>query len=261
MKTKVLDGKCVAITRPRGQENVLADLLSTLGAAVLACPLIRIVPNLQADHLAQIITGIPGFDWVCFTSANGVNLVLELAKERNLVDRFRETKIACIGPATRSALESWGLKAEFIPDSFRAEGLLDSFSKIDIQGKKFLLLRARGSREILAEGLLMNGAVPVVDVPVYAAVDDEEGIDELAAAIRGNGVDCVTLTSPSTVRSFKRVVEMMGRAAFRKKEIALASIGPVTSSALRRIRLAPDIEAETFTAEGLAHAIQAYYGR
>lgn len=258
MSSKALDGKRIAVTRPEGQEEWLASRLSELGAVVYSFPLISIQPCYLEDALLSVIQKIKTFDWVCFTSANGVNLVMRFAKEKNQLEHFRNVRVACIGLATQAALEGWGFQASLIPEIFQAEGLLASFQKAGIRNKKFLLLRAKGARDILREALTAGGG-EVLEFPVYEATPHARGIEGLKESIADGKLDCITFTSSSTVQSFKKVLDQFEGDEVSRKKIRLASIGPITSESLRAIGLSPHIEAKIFSAEGLASAIEAFY--
>lgn len=255
----LLAGKTIVVTRPQGQEASLVDSLKKEGAEVVPCPLILISPCYNPQELRSALERISGFDWVCFTSANGVQLVLEFAEKEKLLSGFNHARMACIGEATQKTLESLGFRASLVPDVYQAEGLVQSFLKQGVQGKKILLLRAKGSREILRTELEAGGA-EVEEIYIYEAFPDAAGIGKLKEIISHGKVDCITFTSSSTVHAFEAI---SGEPQWKKisSKVALASIGPITSDSLKTLGLSPNIEAKKFTSQGLVQAITAFYAK
>lgn len=254
-----LAGKRIAVTRPGDQGGSFADLLSERGASVLSTPLIKIVPTFDPEALREVLAAARRFDWICFTSANGVRIAMDFAERNNLSAGIREVPVACIGPATAKALKARGVEASLIPETYQAEGLLDVFKKQRLHGKKFLLLRAAGARAILREDLAAQGAL-VTEMPIYESVPDRGGMDLLGRALRNGEIDCVTFTSSSTVRAFSGLLQE-SRIDLDKKKTILSSIGPVTSATLAESGLWVDVEAAVSTTEGLTNALEDFYGK
>jgi len=215
--------------------------------------MISIVPSFDEAELDAALR--LRYDWICFTSANGVAIALDFARKRNLESVFREVRLAAIGTATADALSAVGLKAALVPEMFQAEGLIDALRKVGVTGKRFLLLRAKQARAILREALQQSGGT-VTEISIYNAVVDLDGANQLKALLQGRLVDCVTFTSSSTVSAFSRMrIEKL-----REQGITLASIGPITSASLREQGLWVDVEAKRFTTEGLVEALDAFFG-
>lgn len=255
-----LSGIRIAVTRPEQDGKGFAETLSASGAEVLVTPLIAIRSCYNPEALAAVLRRATEYDWVVFTSANGVKQVFRFAEEQRLRAGLQEGRFACIGPATAKALRRWGVEADLVPEVYQAEGLLASFREKTVEGKRFLLLRARGARGILREVLLGEGAAEVKELAIYEAAAERSGMNALRSALDQRVVNCVTFTSASTVRAFARVLDEIPAFQLKESGVRLASIGPVTSDELRAHKLRVDIEAARSTTEGLARALEEYYG-
>ncbi len=194
------------------------------------------------------IERISDYDWIVFSSTNGVKRLLErmLARGRRL-DQLAGVKLAAIGPGTAAELARYGLKADVIPAEYRAESLAEALCP-HAAGKRFLLARASRGREVLAEQLAAAGGI-VEQVVVYTSADVETADPAVAAALASERIDWVTVTSSSIARA---IVGLFGEQLRRTR---LASISPVTSQTLREIGYPPAVEAKEYTMAGLVEAI------
>lgn len=239
-ETQPLRGKHVVVTRAREQAGPFADLLRRLGAEVVELPAIQLV----AQEFAPV--EITVYDWLIFTSANGVRFFFETqGRPVNLL-----AKIAVVGPATAAALRDFGLTAEIIADEHVAEGLLDALSGVDLTGKNILLPLAVSTRDVLPRELAARGA-NVVTLPVYRNVPPE-GLEQAAQALFAaeSKPDWITFMSPSAV---KNILAAAGHGAL--SGVKVASIGGVTSETIRKHGLTVSAEADPSTAEALAQAM------
>ena len=234
-----LAGITVAVTRARAQASSLATRLQALGSAVVQAPAIRIVPR---DGPAP---DIGSYDLVCLTSPNGVRLLFERLAEAGLDARsLAGSRVAAIGPGTAAALRQRGVIADVVPKRFVAEGLIEALADVPIE--RALIARAAEAREVLPEALRARGAE--VDVVVlYETVPEPLSPDQLAAV---RGADYITFTSSSTAAFFHQAAGDQGLDGPR-----LASIGPVTSAALREYGREPDVEASRHDIDGLIAAL------
>jgi uroporphyrinogen III methyltransferase/synthase len=250
--SKPLFGKGIVITRPERQADDLANLLISEGAYPIHFPTIKIVPPKDWHKLDAAMEALTSYDWLIFTSANGVQFFFERLREKNKDIRdLKGIKICCIGPATARQIEDRGIKVDLVPEQFIAEGILQSFAAMDLKGRKILLPRAAKARDVLPEGLKKMGAIVDV-VSAYQTVNSGKKKDELAALISGNKVDVITFTSSSTVTNF---VEIMGRDFILPAHIDVACIGPVTEAAAKKAGFKIDIQQEEYTMEGLVHSL------
>jgi uroporphyrinogen III methyltransferase / synthase len=245
-----LFGRRIVVTRARGQAEALSAKLRALGAEALDLPTIEIRPAPDYGPLDRAIARLPEYDWLIFTSANGVRFFLERL-DRSAVDlRALRARLCAIGPATRAALEALHLKVDLMGADYVAEGLLAAFAGHDLQGRRILLPRAAVARDLAPAELARRGAhVDVVEA--YRTAIPEEA-PRLAAAIfqAPRKPHWITFTSSSTVRNFAAVAP-----AGALDGVEAASIGPVTSATARQLGIHVTVEAPVFTTDGLVDAI------
>jgi uroporphyrinogen III methyltransferase/synthase len=255
-----LSGRRVLVTRPREQAAGLAEGLKRRGAEVVEAAVIRIEPPSDKAPLDTAIEHLADYDWIVFTSANGVRSfqgrLQELGKE---LRHLGEPRLAAIGPATAAALEEEGLKVDVVPERFVAEEVFDALRRVGpLEGCRVLLPRADIAREALPD--LLRSAGAHVDVVVaYRTVPVSEELASAMQLISDGGIDVVTFTSGSTVRSFLSGVEGIERRDQLRGKFVSASIGPITSQALREAGFEPVIEAGVYTVDGLIEAIERYF--
>ena len=241
---KILFGKKILVTRARAQASKLSSALKNLGADVIECPTIKIAA--PSDNFAAVdssIKNLRGYDWIIFTSANGVEKFFERLKVHGL-DARALNKVAAIGSATAEKLSTFGIIADVVPKDFVAESLAAALKNL-VADKKILLARAEVAREILPDALKKFGASVEV-VPIYKTVP------ELPAQIDFAALDMITFTSSSTVENFV--------AAYGVPKIPTAAIGPITARTLKNFGATPAVIAEEFTINGLVDAIKKFYG-
>lgn len=243
-----LFGKRVVVTRAAEQAGAAVERLRALGAAAIELPVIAIRPLEDYSVLDEAIRRLPDYDWLIFTSANGVRYFFERLDASARDVRALPARICAIGPATRRALEAFHLKVDLVPEEYVAESLVRAFSSYELGGKRMLLARAETARELLPDELRRLGAS--VDIaPAYRTVMPEDAA-ERARVVFQTKPDWVLLTSSSIVRNLLAVA---GRNAL--EGVKLASIGPVTSAAARQLGLAVAVEAQPYTIDGLVEAI------
>lgn len=250
-------GRTISVTRPREQSAALVERLERLGAEVLEAPAIEIVPEPPAA-LDAALDRLADFDWVLFTSANGVEIFFDRLVARGTdVRGLGAAHLAAIGPATAAALRKRGLRADVVAESFRAETLAAALAP-RVRGRRVLLARAGGARDVLPKALAAAGA-NVADVATYRAT----AVRELPAAVRDalaeGRLDAVTFTSASTLRSFAALLGDGAAASLERTRVAC--IGPVTAAAARSLGIRVDLEAAEYTASGLVDALLEALGR
>lgn len=255
-----LAGCHVLVTRARHQAAGLVEPLEALGAEVLVAPVIDTIEPESWEPADAAIERLAGYDWVVLTSTNAVDRFTGRLAERGVpLEALAERRIAVVGSATAERLTELGITPALVPDDFRAEGLVSCFEGEAMSGARVLVPRAEKAREILPEALRRMGAQVDV-VSVYRTVPATPDPDVVGSLDAGE-VDVVTFTSPSTVRHF---LAWLGSAGLDPERVmatvASASIGPVTSEALRTRGHAVPIEAEVSTAEGLVTAIVMHCG-
>ena len=243
-----LFGQRVLVTRPAEQAGGLIDKLEELGAECLLQPAIRIGPPADWGPLDAALGRLEAYDWIVFSSANGVRAFFErLFSTGRDARAFAKAKIAVIGPGTAEELATHHLVPDLQPAEFRAESLAAGLAA-KVQGKQCLLIRASRGREILPEQLNAAGA-NVEQAVAYWSTDVTEAEPEVAAALVAGHVDWVTVTSSAIARA---LAALFGDDLRRAK---LASISPITSATLREIGHEPAVEAKEYTMEGMIRAI------
>jgi uroporphyrinogen III methyltransferase / synthase len=253
-----LTGRRIAITRPEEQARKLAEELQTLGAHVIALPAIAIAPMDDPSRLDAAIRELATYDWLVFTSANGVlafaNRLTELG--RSWGDRGR-ARVAAIGPATAGALEALGVSPDVVPAEYVAEALGEALG--NVAGQRVLLPRADIAREALAQELVVRGA-EVTQVAAYRTIPQRITPEMLERVTGHEPVDAITFTSSSTVRALAGSLRAAGREpAETLRGVALAAIGPITAGTLRDEGLVPTLEAREYTVPGLVRALVDYF--
>lgn len=256
-EAKPLFGKRILITCQEEASQRLSWILRNYGAEVFVLPLIKISSLGNYIQLDSAIGKISDFDWVIFSSQNGVESFIKrldcLGKDMRILSCAR---LAAIGPKTTEALEDYGLKIELQPKRFCQEGLLALFGKKKIKDKRFLIICSKNSRDLLTKGLKKLGATVEI---VYAyqtlpiKYNNKKGLYKIL-----KDIDVITFTSSSCVLSFFKVVASLMCNSLLKNSL-IASIGPVTSSVIRRLGFKVDIQAKEYTKEGLIGAILNYY--
>lgn len=254
LDSKPLEGRRIAVTRPAGQAGALVDGLRELGAEPLVCPTIEIVDPPDPEPLRRAAEELGSYDWLVFTSANGVDRLWHELEARGREGLPANARVAAIGPATAQALEVRGSHPEIVPEEYVAEAVADALVAFgELSGRRVLLPRAAGARQVLPQRLRAAGA-EVDEIVAYESRADAEGIARLAAALRRGEVDMVTFTASSTVRHF---VEEGHSTELGRARVAV--IGPITARAARSAGVRVDVEAREYTVRGLLEAISEFY--
>jgi uroporphyrinogen III methyltransferase/synthase len=250
-----LFGRRIIVTRARTQAGELSERLERLGAEAIEFPTIEIRPPEDFGPLDAAIEDLDSFDWLIFTSVNGVEAFVERLGYHGLDVRAvpRGAKIATIGPATAQKIQDLGLRVDVVPQEFRAEALIESVTGASLAGLRILIPRARVAREILPEQLREAGAEVVVP-PAYESVPSLEGRNQLAERLGAGEVDCVTFTASSTVENFIRAFGAED-AARLLAQTRVACIGPITAETARKHGVRVDVEAREYTIPGLIEAV------
>ena len=246
-----LSGQRILITRPREQSAAFVRGLEALGARPVVFPTVEILPLRDGAALDEAIRGLPAQDWLVFTSANGVRHFLARCEALGCMDSLARLDIAAIGPQTASLLEERGLPVSLVPEEFRAEGILAALDPDRVRGRRFLLARVAGARDVLPETLRQWGAAVTV-VEAYRNEPVRQGAHNLARSLEQ--VDWVTFTSPSTVNAFMDLLETVNVEAVGTG-VRVACIGPITADAARERGLEVDVEAREYTVPGLIQAL------
>jgi uroporphyrinogen III methyltransferase/synthase len=254
-ESRPLFGRRVVVTRTREQASQLSRQLAELSAEVLEIPTIKIVPTDRKADLADALLELNSYDWIVFTSPNGVTMFFEsFFKAFEDMRDIGGVRIAAVGPATAAKLRELHLKVDLMPEEYVAAKIAGAFANFEtIENLKILLLRAEVATPELPAALEALGGI-VDDVACYKTVPETEDLNGAAARLLEDGADWITFTSSSTVENFHARFDLP---ALLKKfpQIKLASIGPETTRALVSLGLNPDAEAKPHTIEGLVRAL------
>jgi len=258
---KPLFGKRIVVTRAREQASALSEQLRDAGAVPIEYPVIAFAPPADWAPLDGALRELDGYDWVIFTSVNGVRYVMERMQVLRVdVTKLDNKKLGAIGPATAAELEQAGLRAQFVPGEFVAEAVIEQIG--DVQGQRILLPRADIAREVLVDGLQAKGAM-VDNVVAYRTVLGEAPGD-VVGMLRNQQIDAVTFTSSSTVKNFFARLEQSGvdndTARDLLASVTVAAIGPITAQTARDYGLNVAIEADKYTIDGLVSALVEAFG-
>jgi len=249
-----LFGHRVLVTRTRQQASALSRRLRPLGAEPVELPTIEIAPPADWAPLDAAIQGLhaPGFDWIVFTSVNGVSAFFERLDRAGLDARaLAGTRLAAIGPATAASLTEHSVRADCVPGEYVAEAVAAALG--DVTGKRVLLPRADIARQALTD-LLRSGGATVVEVDAYRTVQPAVNKDELSSLL--TSITLATFTSSSTVRNLASMARTAGlRLPEAISHTTVACIGPITAATARQEGLPVHIVAKEYTIDGLIRAI------
>jgi uroporphyrinogen III methyltransferase/synthase len=252
---KPLFGKRVLVTRTREQASALSDLLRREGAEPIELPALELVPRDDPRRLGRALRALARgrYQWVVFTSANGVDTFFRHLKEAGHDARaFAGARVCAIGPGTAAALAARGLQADLVPEEFVAESVVEALARQKVAKSRILVPRAEGARRELVRGLRALGA-RVDELPLYVAAPPVAPEREALRRLRAGEVDVVTFASSSAVKNLLKLLE--GDTTPLKGPL-IACIGPVTARTARQAGLEVGVEAKEHTIPGLVRALQ-----
>jgi len=251
---KPLFGKNIVVTRDERGNAELAEKIASHGGNPIEFATIKIKPLTNTSRFLKVIAKLAEFDWIIFTSSNGVEIVFDCLRSLGKDARvFGSAKIGAIGGETADTLNKFGIKADFVPSVFTSRELgkqLVGFA--NLHGRKVLLLRSQLASDELVSWLEKTGA-KVENVPIYRIVTAKGKCDWLIEKITAGAVDWLIFASSSSVRAFFEQIQADTVNSSRAK---VASIGPVTSEQLRSLGIRVDVEASEHTIDGLLDAIE-----
>jgi uroporphyrinogen III methyltransferase/synthase len=259
-ENKPLFGKHIVVTRAREQASGFLARLTALGAACIEFPTIQVVPPKSWDALDRAMLRLERYQWILFTSINGVKYFFERLEQLGLDMReLKDMKVGAIGPKTAEAVYKKGIRPDLVPDEYRAEAVVDAFRKWDVKGINILLPRAAKARQVLPVELVKMGA-RVDEIPAYETVQPDHDRGHVKGMLEREEIDMVTFTSSSTVTNF---VEMFREERQHLEEwmtkVAVACIGPITARTAEDQGLSVSLIPEEYTIEALTDAIVQYF--
>lgn len=258
-----LAGRTVVVTRAASQASALVSALESYGASVISYPTIEIAEPESYERLDEAIDHLYGYDWLIFTSANGVEYFRRRLNTRGLqVEELDELKVCAIGEATADKLRDAHIHVDLIPSHSKAEGVFAALCEFvggseHLHGLNFLIPRAAVGRDYLPKSLEAAGAR--VDVVTAYRTVLPENLDRgrLSAMLTGSA-DCIAFMSPSSVKNLALLFDTLDLGE-KLKALAIACIGDVTAATAVEYGLRVHIQPEQTTVENLAHAIAKYF--
>lgn len=259
-----LRDRTIVITRALKQAAPFAAALEGYGARVIYCPTIEIVEPESYALLDQAIQNLYGYDWLIFTSVNGVDYFLRrLNQLGHDVSELDDARVCAIGEATAERLREASIHVDVLPEEFKAEGIFSALERFiggsgAFDGLNFLIPRAAQARDYLPRALESAGARCDV-VPVYRTVAPQDTERRrVEALLAGGAVDCITFTSSSTVRNFAELFDTTDLSGLLAG-VSVACIGDITASTAAEHGLKTDIQPAEFTTDALARAIAGFF--
>ncbi|OEH84199.1 uroporphyrinogen-III C-methyltransferase [Desulfuribacillus stibiiarsenatis] len=252
---KPLFGQRVLVTRARSQASDLSDMIEDLGGEPYEFPTIQILPPNDVQSIDNALAKLGEYDWIIFTSPNGVSYFMNYLKEKKIdIRAFGKAKIACVGPKTSELLENYGLVVDVLPSQFIAEGLLDSIEDQLKPGQKILLPRADIARKTLPEELKKRG-LEVTEIDTYETKMDASNVEEVIELLQENRIQIITFTSSSTASNFVEALSSTGEDAMALIQgVKVVSIGAMTTKTCQELGMIVTVEADESTLVGLVNA-------
>lgn len=260
-----LAGRTVVITRAKDQAPDFVDALEKYGAEVILCPTIEIRALESYEPLDEAIDHLYGYDWVIFTSVNGVEYFFDrLQKRGHKRDGLDDLRVCAIGEATAERLRALQVHVDVVPSKFKAEGVFAALQDFigggaALQGLNFLIPRASVARDYLPSALQQAGARVDV-VPAYLIVLPDSLDKGRIAAMLSGSADCIAFTSSSTVRNLGQLFDTQDLSLVLQG-VVIACIGDVTAQTAVEYGLSVEIQPSEFTIPALASAIAEYFGK
>lgn len=248
--TQPLSGLSILVTRPKHQAKSFCDKLSALGASPLCLPAIKLQARTGSLDFVDAVKSLHTFDWIIFTSVNGVQAVLQQLSELRLpVDALFQPRLAAIGPATEKSLRAAGANAVLVPDEYISDSIVPQLGNLN--GKKVLLPRADIARTDIIGALKSLGA-EITQVNAYSVQSnlDPELIEYLTRFPTDFVPDYISFTSPSTVSGTREILEAAGLLSWLDRS-QLIAIGPITARRIHELGYETSLIAEEFTTDGL----------
>jgi uroporphyrinogen III methyltransferase/synthase len=248
-----LFGKTILVTRPRHQAGDFVRRLEELGAVVSVLPTVEVLALDDWSAVDRALTGLGGYHWLVFTSANGVHALLRRLRAvgRDL-RALGPVRLAAIGPATAEALRGYHLEPDLVPPEYNSEGLAAALRQ-RVVGQRVLLARADRGLDLLREQV--SAVAEVEQIAVYRQVDATLEPGPALAQLHNGEIDYVTLTSSNIARALLEALDTETRERIKGGRPGLVTISPRTSAVVRALGLPVAAEAQTYTTEGIVAAL------
>ena len=253
-----LFGQTILVTRNDSSSSSLTQKLEQRGAHVIYRPLLQIQPLSHTPEFDQVLMNYKKIDLVIFTSQNGVEYCMQKLKENHLDSRvFGNMQIACVGSSTAKQLEEYGLRADFLPQDFQSEGLIETFATTNWKHQNIWLPQAKNARPALEEFFIQKGA-NVWRTPIYETTSTAISSQELVTLLQSHEVDWITFASSSSVKNLFQLLSETDTTWLFQSKIKMACIGKITASTVREYGLDVHVTAKTQTLDGLVQSLIEY---
>ncbi|NUK30758.1 uroporphyrinogen-III synthase [Parageobacillus sp. VR-IP] len=254
MASGPLMGKTVLVTRGKEQAKTFSEKLRQAGATPIEIPLISISPSSKPETIAECVRHLANYDWLIFTSANGVKFFFPFVKKETPLP-----KVAVVGKKTAAALKAYGVSPAVVPDEFVAEGVIEALKPLVKPRDRILLVKGNLARPVLRDALINMGA-DVTDLIAYETSMNESGKEQLLYLLRKRKLDVITFTSSSTVQSFMRMMEGEDIASLLSGCV-IACIGPVTKETAEKAGLSVHICPDQYTIDDMIKEMEQYFAK
>lgn len=252
---KVLSDKGCLIMRAAPQAEPLVRGIRSLGGIPYAVPLIAFRATELTENELVAVRRLSGFDWIVFTSQNGVRFFIEHLNRLNM-DFPADVKVAAVGTKTERYLQKFGITPCFVPEEFTGDALAEELKERITENEQVCVVKGNLARDIVSRTLREKGAT-VHDLIVYETVLPEQSRKKLIETLKTNQIDVLLFTSPSTVRHFMEIVRDEGMDEVQN--CIIACIGPVTKKALETYGMSVHICPGTYTSDALLSALKNYF--
>lgn len=243
-------GKKILVTRAKEQAKSFVKKIEKLGGTPIVVPLLAFRPPKNRERLQEALQKLATFDWLIFTSINGVRFFFQQIDEEHR-KQLKNFKMAVVGTKTEQELNKYGFQAQFVPDQFVAESFADALLKWVNEGEKVLFPRGNLARSVIPTNLRNHG-IEVFEFDVYETVAAKESYEEIRHLIKTKNIDYITFTSSSTVEYFADAIQGLEDEA---QSVQLVGIGPITEQTALKHQLKLDLVAKVYTTDGLLEAI------
>lgn len=247
------------MTRAAEQAAEFTEQLRRHGAVVVECPTIQLVPPEAWTNVDAAIHDLSSFDWLILTSVNGVRFFFTRLQELGrCIHDLQSCKVCAVGPKTAEALLELSIVPDLVPEQFTGEGVVAAFQGIDLKGCRMLFPKADGARDLIPRQLRSMGA-EVVDPVVYRNIMPQALPESARQALEQHQLAAVVFSSPSTVRNLAALVGGVTQLQTMLADLAVASIGPVTTKACQELGLSVAIEPEQATLDALVNGLKQHF--
>ncbi len=259
--SKPLAGRRIVLTRPRAQGTEWRQKLEALGASVLELPLIRVTKDFNPGTLSEVFQELGGYEWIIFTSTNGVKYFFEeFDRLHDDIRAFGLMRIAVVGEATAAAIRERHLRVEVQPKKASGDELARALIEREaMDSAKVLVVTGNRNRETLVQ--LLEKARAIVDcLPVYKTEEADLARDPVAGDFRALGADVILFASPSAAQSFYDQAAALKLGPKAKRPLA-GSIGPSTTAAMKQLGLPVEFEAAEPSLDSLVQSLTVLLSR